>query len=272
MAKRFTDINIWVDKPWFIELTPAEKCAFMFVKDRCDNVGVWVPNFKMAEAIIGDSVDWDALVEKVNGNIVVLENGKWWLRDMCVFQYGNLSEDCIPHRSYIVLLKKHALFERVSEGYTRGSYTPKEKDKEKEEDKDKEKDKEKEHKGEKKKSAKPTTEPISKNRHIYHLIEKAFVNKNQDFNFKREGPHLVELEQKALARASPEEFTKKILVVFWELVHSDDKLFKKQPFLPSILNSGGLWPRVLKELENREEQIDPHLAEITRRIFNYDST
>ncbi len=112
---------------------------------------------------------------------------------------------------------------------------------------------------------------ISENRYIYHLIENAFVNKNQDFNFKREGPHIKQLEEKALARASPEDFTKKIIVVFWELVHSDDKLFKKQPFLPSILNSGGLWPRVLKELENREEQLDPEIAEITRRIFNYDS-
>ena len=142
MPKRFTDINIWVDKPWFIELTPVEKCAFMFVKDRCDNVGVWVPNFKMAEVIIGDSVDWDALVEKLHENIVVLENGKWWLRDMCVFQYGNLSEDCIPHRSYIALLKKHGLFERVSKGYVKGSYTPKEKEKEKEKDLEKEKEKE----------------------------------------------------------------------------------------------------------------------------------
>ncbi len=266
MAKRFTDSNIWIDKPWFIELTPAEKCAFMFIKDRCDNVGVWVPNFKLAENIIGEPIDWDNLPEKVNGNIIILENGKWWLHDMCDFQYGNLSEDCIPHKSYIALLKKHGLFSRVPEGYTKGSNTPKEKDKEK--------DKEKELKGKKKEPAKPAPVlKISENRHIYHLIQEAFVSKNQDkdFNYKREGPHILQLEQKALARASPEDFIKKVIVVFWQLVHSDHKLFKKKPFLPSILNSGGLWPYVMTELEDREEQIDPDLLEITRRIFSYDS-
>ena len=97
-----------------------------------------------------------------------------------------------------------------------------------------------------------TTEKISENRHIYHLIESAFLKKNQEFNFKREAPHIKRLEEKCLAREPPEEFTRTLLVTFWKLTHSKEKLFKDKPFLPSILNSGGLYPYVLKAMENQE--------------------
>ncbi len=159
-----------------------------------------------------------------------------------------------------------------------GSENPQSKVKKRREEKSKEEER-KEEKNISRKiyTGKPAETAISEsiNRHIYHLIEQAFVSKNldKDFNFKREGPHIKQLEEKALARASPDEFIKKAIVVFWQLTRpgSNDKLFKKQPFLPSILNSGGLWPRVLTELENREEQLDPEMLESARRIFNYDN-
>ena len=107
------------------------------------------------------------------------------------------------------------------------------------------------------------------NRPIYHLIESAFISQAPqvgdvvEFNYSREGPHIKELEGKALAREGPEEFAKTVIVVFWQLIHSSDQFWKKQPFLPSVLNSGGIWPRVLKEMENhREEQLDDKLQEI----------
>jgi len=130
------------------------------------------------------------------------------------------------------------------------------------------------------------------NRPIYHIIESAFLSQAPqigelvEFNFKREGPHIKELEKKALARGSAvtsgtseasrgsrgpaagplegaEEFAKTVIVVFWRLIHSDDQFWKHQPFLPSVLNSGGIWPRVLKEMENhQEEQLDDRLQEI----------
>ena len=107
------------------------------------------------------------------------------------------------------------------------------------------------------------------NRPIYHIIESAFLSQAPqigelvEFNFKREGPHIKELEKKALARDGPEEFAKTVIVVFWRLIHSDDQFWKHQPFLPSVLNSGGIWPRVLKEMENhQEEQLDDRLQEI----------
>jgi len=169
VLKRFTDTELW-ERPWFRKLSPAEKEAFRYIKDKCDNVGVWIPDFETAEFKIGESVDWDTLPDRVNSNIHVLESGKWWIPDFCDFQYGDLSEGSRnnAHISYIKLLKRHGLWplrepsespprplEEVSEGSPSPLKDPKEnslsplrgpqeKEKEKEKDKDLEKDKEKE--------------------------------------------------------------------------------------------------------------------------------
>lgn len=123
---------------------------------------------------------------------------------------------------------------------------------------------------EEKRSMQPPAAPNDTDRSVYHIIEQAFLSKNQDFAYGREGAHIVELEKKALARGNPIAFIKKVITVFWQLTHSDDKLFKDQPFLPSILNSSGLWPRVMKKIEQMDEyneQLDPELERFIDNLF-----
>lgn len=150
MSKRFTDNDIW-DKKWFMDLSPLEKAAWFYIKDRCDSVGVWDINTKLADCYLGDNVEWDEFFSKCNGNIVILGSDKLWLVDFCTFQYGTLSTESKPHRAYIAKLEKHGLlgyFELSDNGYTlsipldKGLITlqEKEKDKEKEKEKDKEKE------------------------------------------------------------------------------------------------------------------------------------
>ena len=111
--KRFFDTGIW-DKEWFLELSDAERSAWFFILSKCDNVGVWAPNTSIFERLTGASVDWESFRERLNGNIEVLDNGKWWVVDFCTFQHPDLSEDSKskPVQSYISLLKKHGLWER----------------------------------------------------------------------------------------------------------------------------------------------------------------
>ena len=138
--KRFTDTDLW-NKQWFMELTPAEKIAWFYIKDACDHVGVWSPNFRLAEFIIGMQLDWDKFMNKCNGNIEILKNGKWFMKDFCNFQYGELKETCPPHKAYMKTLSKHGLSERVLKGYAKGIDTLQEKEKEIDKEKYKEIDK-----------------------------------------------------------------------------------------------------------------------------------
>ena len=145
MAKRFTESDLW-KKEWFTELSPEEKCAYFYIKDNCDCVGVWDVHKNLADFLIKDKINWDDFLHKCNGNIEVLKNGKWFLVDFCSFQYGELTESCPPHRKYISVLKKHNLFERVTKGFINPIERAQEEEEEKEVDKEEEKETKKESK------------------------------------------------------------------------------------------------------------------------------
>jgi len=145
MAKRFTDTSKWTNNKWFFELSVESKLFWIYLLDSCDQVGVWEENVMLASRIIGYTYSMDTLLEDFEKQIHVFRNGrKWWIRDFCRYQYGEMNEDSAskPIQSHIKLLKNHGLWIE----YTKGIYTLKDKDKDKEEDKDKEKDKEKERK------------------------------------------------------------------------------------------------------------------------------
>ena len=112
MGKRFFDTEL-CEKEWYAALLPIERC---FIRDvlfsKCDSVGVWCPNDRQVKYLVGE-LNYKTIPEKSNGNIEILPNGKWWIIDFCDFQYGQLSQSCKPHASYIALLNKHGLLERV---------------------------------------------------------------------------------------------------------------------------------------------------------------
>jgi hypothetical protein len=142
MAKRFTDTAIWQDD-WFMNLPPDYKLAFMFIKDNCDQAGVWKPNKRLAETMLGVKIEWDDFLISCDGRVKLIQGEYWWITRFVEFQYGTLSENCKPHIPVINLLKKYQLFERVSKGYPKGIETLEEKEKDKEEEKVKEKEIEK---------------------------------------------------------------------------------------------------------------------------------
>jgi hypothetical protein len=146
LAKRFFDTGTW-SKPWFREMPPAEKAAWFYILTNCDTVGVWDADKKLANFCIGAEVDWEILKAAANGNIEVLENGKWWLVDFCRYQYGILKQESASkvQVSLITLLLRHGLWERyvhtVSDTVS-GTVQDKDKEKDKVKDKEEEKDKE----------------------------------------------------------------------------------------------------------------------------------
>lgn len=160
MSKRFTDTNKF-DDPWYCNLTNDAKLAWEYILAKCDNSGVWEPNFRIANAYLSGSSSWDDIRKEFGDRIVILPNGKWWAWKFIGFQYGELSESCKPHMNIIRLLKQHGIYDvyqhhiltrepisfnpskkedTLSKGYPKGINTLEEEDKEKDKERDKEKE------------------------------------------------------------------------------------------------------------------------------------
>lgn len=138
MAKRFIDTDIW-RKQWFRELKPKLKLFWFYIIGNCDNAGIWEADLKLAEFQMGVKLDLKELNEAFKDKIIVVGNGKWFIKKFPEFQYGKgLSERNPAHRSVIDKLKKYDLehgeqltLEGASKGLQRGFKAPKDKDKDK---------------------------------------------------------------------------------------------------------------------------------------------
>jgi len=115
-SKRFFDREIW-QKEWFQDLSQSEKLAWFYLTSVCDPVGVWKPNYKLAEYQIGRKVDWHAFAGRCNNNIAILPNGRWWLVDFCRFQHPDLNPESSsrPIVAYIRMLKEHGLWDEENQ-------------------------------------------------------------------------------------------------------------------------------------------------------------
>lgn len=98
MAKRFIDTEL-DDQPWFCELSCRMKCAVQYLFRKCDHAGIWQPNYKIAEAYIGEGgfTEQELLAIDQGRQFMKLPNGKIFLPGFIKFQYGKLSKDCKPH-------------------------------------------------------------------------------------------------------------------------------------------------------------------------------
>jgi len=140
MAKRFMDTQLY-DKQWYRKLKPAQKCFYKYLLLKCDIAGLWDIDMEAASFYIGEEITL-TMIDSLNAGqerVIQVEN-KLWICDFVEFQYGQLSEQCPPHKPVIALLKKYNLFERVIKGLVKGkervSITLEDKDKDKDKDKD----------------------------------------------------------------------------------------------------------------------------------------
>jgi len=138
MAKRFTDTQKWEDD-WYMNLSNDFKLLYQYILDKCDAVGVWKPNRRLAEFHVGNEIDWNQFMLEMDDRLDTTKKGYWWLTKFVEFQYGTLDEGSgsKPIQSYIKLLKKH----EVWEDYRKGINSLKEKEKVKVKDKEKVKEK-----------------------------------------------------------------------------------------------------------------------------------
>lgn len=111
---------------------------------------------------------------------------------------------------------------------------------------------------------------------LFNSIQKAFLSKNGDkfTNYGKEGKAISQLIEKAKKR-DPEDhqaFIRSMITRFWELKTSgQDKFWRSQPFLPSTLNAGGIFDRVMETFRDGPGgasppgELDPKFLELIKR-------
>lgn len=102
---------------------------------------------------------------------------------------------------------------------------------------------------------------------LFAKMKSAFESKNAEMDYKREGPAIKWIVEHALTRDDPGLFLKSMLNLFWKLTHDQrEKIWFQQPFLPSVMRSGGLWPRLLTKLQDHAEDVNAaaQVADLTK--------
>tara|TARA_R110001599_G_scaffold320009_1_gene529896 strand:- start:189 stop:836 length:648 start_codon:yes stop_codon:yes gene_type:complete len=112
MAKRFTDTAKW-NEDWFLDLSNSHKLFWIYVCDNCDHAGVFKPNKRMFELLVGEKIDIVEFFNIVNQNkvrVLELNNGRWYLTGFISFQYGGkLNDNNRVHKSILALLNKNEI-------------------------------------------------------------------------------------------------------------------------------------------------------------------
>ena len=96
--------------------------------------------------------------------------------------------------------------------------------------------------------------------HLRRGLTEALVEASPDpegFNHGREGPAITRLLARAAKEPSPEEWLRAFLVTADHLVGRQEGVWKGQPFLLSVICSGGMMPRVVDEMKRRKGREPP---------------
>lgn len=129
MSKRFTDSKKWDDE-WFSELEPKYKLMWLYMLDKCDHVGFFKPNIRLASFCISEKITLEEIKLVFKERIFDIE-GKFFIPKFICFQYGKLNPKVKCHLSVIDALNKLNSYERVSEVLDKSYLTLKDKDKNK---------------------------------------------------------------------------------------------------------------------------------------------
>jgi len=110
MAKRFTDTMKW-NEDWYLDLSLHHKLFWIYICDNCDHAGIFKPNKRMFEILIGQTIDIKLFLKVVNlgkSRIETLGNGRWYLTGFIEFQYGAfLNPNSKVHKSILKVLNNN---------------------------------------------------------------------------------------------------------------------------------------------------------------------
>lgn len=110
----------------------------------------------------------------------------------------------------------------------------------------------------KKDASRAIAKPEPEENGLYHSIKDSFLSRNGGAftNWPKEGQAIKGIIDKCTKRhpSDPGAMAKAMIEKFWQLKNSSDKFYSAQPFLPSVLNSSGIFDRVLEQYRDKSEQ------------------
>ena len=142
MAKRFTDTDKY-KKPFIRGLSGAYKLLWDYLYHDCDNAGIWIKDFEVAQIMIGGDMQVveDEALTLFSDKIIIIKGGeKWFIPSFVDFQYGELNKSNNAHKSVIGKLLKYKLI-CDNKGLISSYLGAMDKDKDKDKDMDKAMDK-----------------------------------------------------------------------------------------------------------------------------------
>lgn len=139
MSKRFSDTDKW-KKVWFRELKPVHKCFWEYIRDNCNNAGIWDVDFKLASFQIGAKLNQTEIEQVFEKQFIKVNSNKWFLTDFIEWQYNCSISELNPknnaHLSALRILDKFNI-KGLIEGLVRAQSAPMDKDKDKDKVKNK---------------------------------------------------------------------------------------------------------------------------------------
>jgi len=112
LSKRFTDSGKW-EKEWFRKLKPEYKAFWEYMRDRCDNAGIWDVDFELASFMVGCELDVEEIKKVFKKQFIEINDKKWFLTDFIEWQYNcsikDLNPDNNAHLSVIRHLEKYKI-------------------------------------------------------------------------------------------------------------------------------------------------------------------
>lgn len=112
--RRMIEIHIW-DEPFFSELSQTEKLLYWLMICKCDNVGVYRHNPKLAEFHCEGEIDLQSFIDKVNFDqerLEIISEGTLWIKDFVRDTWGTIAAGNNLGLSCYKLLVKHDLLGR----------------------------------------------------------------------------------------------------------------------------------------------------------------
>ena len=113
MAKKYTDSEIWKRQRWFKKLSKDYKLAFFYIKDMCDNAGVWridcgdlmedtgIEEFDLTDFINQCNKEFDKNTGKLikKDRLKIIDEKDLWITGFIQFQYENkdTGKVCVTH-------------------------------------------------------------------------------------------------------------------------------------------------------------------------------